>query len=131
MEHFRHPRNAGVFDECALDVGTGFAGSRSAGQLLRLQIRVAADRAIAEACFKAYGCPWTIATGSWLTEWLQGKDLEAAQALTSVEIAALTNLPATRLSCSIVCEDAIQAAIADYAGKRGRKGEDGFATLPS
>lgn len=118
MDHFEHPRHAGALDGGGLDVGTGDAGTRETGGVLRVQIRVAEDGRVAEACFKAYGPPALIAAGSWLAETITGGTLEQAESLTHQPLAAALALPPARLHCALLAEDAMRAAIRNYKDKQ-------------
>lgn len=117
LDHFRHPRNVGSFDTAAAGIGTGTAGSPAEGDVIRLQIRVVPDGVIAEARFKCHGCAAAIAAGSLVTEWLVGRRLEEALAIGNEAIAAALALPAQRIHCSLLAEEAIRAAIADYRSR--------------
>lgn len=118
MDHFEHPRHVGEFDGSAAEVGTGDAGTRETGGVLRVQIRVDENGRVADACFKAYGPPALIAAGSWLAETLRGGTLEQAESITHQPLAAALALPPARLHCALLAEDAIRAAIQDYKDKQ-------------
>lgn len=117
-DHFVHPRHVGQFDETAEDVGTGLAGSKETGGVLRMQLRVAEDGRVADVCFKAYGPPALIASGSWLAETICGGSLEQAEAVDHQSVAKALDLAPARLHCALLAEDAIRAAIQDYKDKQ-------------
>lgn len=117
-DHFERPRHVGQFDIGAADVGTGTAGRRETGGVLRVQLRIDADDLVAAACFKAYGPPALIAAGSWLTESIVGGSLARAGAIVHTDIAAALNLPSARLYCAMLAEDAVRAAIQDFKDKQ-------------
>ncbi|MCM1512692.1 MAG: iron-sulfur cluster assembly scaffold protein [Oxalobacter formigenes] len=121
QDHFENPRHAGVFKKNAPRVGTGTAGTTAIGQVTRLQIQVTPRGKIEKARFKTYGCPAAIASGSLAAEWITGKSLEEAAAITSEEIARELALPAAKIHCAILAEDAIKAAIADYRQHHGQE----------
>lgn len=116
-DHFEQPRHVGRFEADAADVGTGVAGTRETGGVLRLQIRVT-NSLISDTRFQAYGPPALIAAGSWLAEGLVGTSLDQAQALTYQPIAETLALPTARLHFALLAEDAIRAAIQDYKDKQ-------------
>ncbi|NLC37006.1 MAG: Fe-S cluster assembly scaffold IscU, partial [Alcaligenaceae bacterium] len=116
-DHFERPRHAGRLDSDAGNVGTGIAGTRETGGVLRMQISVT-DSFITDTRFQAYGPPALIAAGSWLAEKLVGASLEQAQALTHQPIAEALALPTARLHFALLAEDAIRAAIQDYKDKQ-------------
>lgn len=118
LVHYRNPRNAGTLDPQLPDVGTGQAGSREQGAVVRLQIKVEDDGRIGQARFKAYGCGCTIAAASLATEWLQGADLDKAAGLNSAAFVEALSLPPVKMYCAMLAEDAIQAAIDDYRNKQ-------------
>ncbi|MCM1129888.1 MAG: iron-sulfur cluster assembly scaffold protein [Alistipes senegalensis] len=121
QDHFENPRHAGAFDKSTPCVGTGTAGSPEIGQVTRLQIQVTPQGKIEEARFKTYGCPAAIASSSLAAEWITGKTLEEALALTTTEIARELALPAAKIHCAILAEDALKAAIADYRQHHGKE----------
>lgn len=118
MDHYEHPRNVGTLDQNAQDVGTGMVGAPACGDVMRLQIRVNDEGVIEDAKFKTYGCGSAIASSSLVTEWVKGKTLDEAGKLTNAEIAEELALPPVKIHCSILAEDAIKAAIADYRSKQ-------------
>ncbi len=120
IDHYENPRNVGVLDKDAEDVGTGMVGAPACGDVMRLQIKVNDDGVIEDAKFKTYGCGSAIASSSLLTEWVKGKTLEEAAQIKNSDIAEELALPPVKVHCSVLAEDAIKAAIEDYQGKRKR-----------
>ncbi len=119
LDHYDNPRNVGVLDDKALNVGTGMVGAPACGDVMRLQIQINDDGVIEDAKFKTYGCGSAIASSSLLTEWVKGKTLEDAAKIKNSEIAEELALPPVKIHCSVLAEDAIQAAIQDIRKKRG------------
>ncbi len=119
LDHYEHPRNVGTLDKDARDVGTGMVGAPACGDVMRLQIQVNESGVIEDARFKTYGCGSAIASSSLLTEWVKGKTLEQALEIKNTEIAEELALPPVKIHCSVLAEDAIRAAIADYKTKNG------------
>ena len=117
LDHYENPRNVGSFDNDDNKVGTGMVGAPACGDVMRLQIKVGDDGVIEDAKFKTYGCGSAIASSSLLTEWVKGKTLDQAQAIKNTEIAEELALPPVKIHCSVLAEDAISAAIADYKKK--------------
>ena len=117
IDHYENPRNVGKLDKDAADVGTGLTGAPACGDVMQLQIRVSTDGIIEDAKFKTYGCGSAIASSSLLTEWVRGKSLDEAGKISNVQIAQELSLPPVKIHCSVLAEDAIKAAIADYRGK--------------
>lgn len=120
IDHYENPRNVGTFDKEAADIGTGIVGAPACGDILRLQIKVNDQGIIEDARFKAYGCGSAIASSSLITEWVKGKSLEEAGAIKNSDIAEELELPPVKVHCSILAEDAIKAAIADYKEKQAK-----------
>jgi nitrogen fixation protein NifU and related proteins len=118
IEHYENPRNVGTLDANSDDVGTGLVGAPACGDVMRLQIRVSADGVIEDARFKTFGCGSAIASSSLATEWIKGKKLDEAGALSNSQIAEELNLPPVKIHCSVLAEDAIKSAIEDYKRKR-------------
>ena len=114
IDHFENPRNVGSFDADADDVGTGMVGAPACGDVMRLQIRVNSEGIIEDAKFKTYGCGSAIASSSLVTEWVRGRTLDEALAIKNSAIAEELALPPVKIHCSILAEDAIKAAVADY-----------------
>ncbi|ENU80787.1 MULTISPECIES: Fe-S cluster assembly scaffold IscU [Acinetobacter] len=118
IDHYENPRNVGVLDKNATNVGTGMVGAPACGDVMRLQIQVNDEGVIEEARFKTYGCGSAIASSSLVTEWLKGKTLDEAQAIKNIDIATELALPPVKIHCSVLAEDAIKAAIEDYRSKK-------------
>jgi len=119
LDHYENPRNVGSFDKGDDSVGTGMVGAPACGDVMKLQIRVGADGIIEDAKFKTYGCGSAIASSSLVTEWVKGKTLDEAGAIKNSQIAEELALPPVKIHCSILAEDAIKAAIADYRQRHG------------
>ena len=113
VDHYENPRNVGSFAKDDEDVGTGMVGAPACGDVMKLQIKVQ-DGIITDARFKTYGCGSAIASSSLVTEWVKGRTLDQAAALKNSEIAEELALPPVKIHCSILAEDAIKAAVADY-----------------
>ena len=120
MDHYEHPRNVGTLDKDEKDVGTGMVGAPACGDVMRLHIKVNPEGIIEDAKFKTYGCGSAIASSSLVTEWVKGKSLDEAMKLSNEQIAEELALPPVKIHCSILAEDAIKAAIADYRQKQGK-----------
>ena len=116
LDHYENPRNVGSF-ESDDSVGTGMVGAPACGDVMKLQIKVNGEGIIEDAVFKTYGCGSAIASSSLLTEWVKGKTLDEAQAIKNTHIAEELALPPVKIHCSVLAEDAINAAIADYKQK--------------
>jgi len=116
IDHYENPRNVGKMDEKNLNVGTGMVGAPACGDVMRLQIE-GKDNVIEDAKFKTYGCGSAIASSSLLTEWVKGKTLDLAESIRNTQIAEELALPPVKIHCSVLAEDAIKAAIADYRKK--------------
>ena len=116
LKHYENPSNVGKMDSSDIDVGTGLVGAPACGDVLRLQIKVQ-DGIITDAKFKTYGCGSAIASSSLVTEWVKGKTLDQAGSIKNSQIAQELALPPVKIHCSILAEDAIKAAIADYREK--------------
>ncbi len=116
LDHYENPRNVGSF-ESADNVGTGMVGAPACGDVMKLQIKVSDEGVIEDAVFKTYGCGSAIASSSLLTEWVKGKTLDEAQAIKNTQIAEELALPPVKIHCSVLAEDAINAAVADYRQK--------------
>jgi len=117
MDHYENPRNVGVLDKDASNVGTGMVGAPACGDVMRLQIQINDDGVIEEAKFKTYGCGSAIASSSLLTEWVKGKTLDEAAQIKNTEIVEELELPPVKIHCSVLAEDAIKAAINDLKSK--------------
>lgn len=120
IDHYENPRNVGNLDKDAKNVGTGMVGAPACGDVMRLQIQVDDTGIIEEARFKTYGCGSAIASSSLVTEWLKGKTLDEAGAIKNLDIAEELALPPVKVHCSVLAEDAIAAAIADYKTKQAQ-----------
>lgn len=118
LDHYENPRNVGSMDKGDISVGTGMVGAPACGDVMKLQIKVNADGVIEDAKFKTYGCGSAIASSSLLTEWVKGKTLNEASQIKNSEIAEELELPPVKIHCSVLAEDAIKAAIDDYASKQ-------------
>ena len=116
LDHYENPRNVGSFENSD-QIGTGMVGAPACGDVMKLQIKVDGDGVIEDAVFKTYGCGSAIASSSLLTEWVKGKTLDEAQAIKNTQIAEELALPPVKIHCSVVAEDAINAAVADYRQK--------------
>lgn len=115
VDHYENPRNVGSFAKDDQDVGTGMVGAPACGDVMKLQIKVdASSGLITDAKFKTYGCGSAIASSSLVTEWVKGKTLDQASSIKNSEIAQELALPPVKIHCSILAEDAIKAAVADY-----------------
>ena len=123
LDHYENPRNVGSFAKDADDVGTGMVGAPACGDVMKLQIRVGADGRIEDARFKTYGCGSAIASSSLVTEWVKGKSVDEALTVTNKQIAKELALPPVKIHCSVLAEDAIKAAIADWKKKKGLTAE--------
>ena len=117
IDHYENPRNVGSFDKSDEAVGTGMVGAPACGDVMKLQIKVGADGRIEDARFKTYGCGSAIASSSLVTEWVKGKTLDEAATIKNTQIAEELSLPPVKIHCSILAEDAIKAAVADYKKK--------------
>lgn len=120
IDHYENPRNVGSFDNNDENVGSGMVGAPACGDVMKLQIKVSNDGIIEDARFKTYGCGSAIASSSLVTEWVKGKSLDEAQAIKNTDIADELELPPVKIHCSILAEDAIKAAIADYKSKQAK-----------
>jgi nitrogen fixation NifU-like protein len=122
IDHYENPRNVGSFDKSDTSVGTGMVGAPACGDVMKLQIKVDdATGVITDAKFKTYGCGSAIASSSLVTEWVKGKTLDEAGTIKNSQIAEELALPPVKIHCSILAEDAVKAAIADYVGKEAAR----------
>ena len=119
LDHYENPRNVGVLDKDAKNVGTGMVGAPACGDVMRLQIQVNDKGVIEDAKFKTYGCGSAIASSSLLTEWVKGKTVDEASEIKNTEIVEELELPPVKIHCSVLAEDAIKAAINDLKSKTG------------
>ncbi len=118
IEHAENPRNVGTLDKNDPHVGTGLVGAPACGDVMRLQIKVTDGGVIEDAKFKTFGCGSAIASSSLATEWLKGKTIDEANEIRNVDIVQELNLPPVKIHCSVLAEDAIKSAIADYKHKQ-------------
>jgi len=121
IDHYENPRNVGTLDKGSEDVGTGLVGAPACGDVMKLQIQVDAESIIEDAKFKTFGCGSAIASSSLVTEWVKGKSVDEAAEIKNTEIAEHLALPPVKIHCSVLAEDAIKAAVADYREKKGIK----------
>jgi nitrogen fixation NifU-like protein len=121
IEHYENPRNVGTLDKNDESVGTGLVGAPACGDVMRLQIRVGDDGRIEDAKFKTFGCGSAIASSSLATEWLKGKTVDEAETIKNSMIAEELHLPPVKIHCSVLAEDAIKSAIADFRAKQAAK----------
>tara|TARA_R100000234_G_C4839348_1_gene110393 strand:- start:74 stop:463 length:390 start_codon:yes stop_codon:yes gene_type:complete len=117
IDHYENPRNVGALNKDENDVGTGLVGAPACGDVMKLQIKVDEDSIIEDAKFKTFGCGSAIASSSLVTEWVKGKTLDEATSIKNTEIAKELALPPVKIHCSVLAEDAIKAAVADYKEK--------------
>lgn len=122
LDHYENPRNVGSLDKEDDHVGTGVVGAPACGDVMKLQVRVSDDGIIEDAVFKTFGCGSAIASSSLVTEWVKGMTVDQALGLRNSQIAEELSLPPVKIHCSVLAEDAIKAAIADYKQKRAAKG---------
>ena len=123
LDHYENPRNVGALDKDDPSVGTGMVGAPACGDVMKLQIKVNDDGIIEDAKFKTYGCGSAIASSSLLTEWVQGQSLNEVEKIKNSDIAEELALPPVKIHCSVLAEDAIKTAIADYKGKQEAMGK--------
>ena len=118
LDHYENPRNVGSFDKADTEVATGMVGAPACGDVMKLQIKVDSESGIiTDAKFKTYGCGSAIASSSLVTEWVKGKSIDQALGIKNTQIAEELALPPVKIHCSILAEDAIKAAVADYKKK--------------
>ena len=120
IDHYENPRNVGTLDKGDDNVGTGLVGAPACGDVMRLQIRVSDEGIIEDARFKTYGCGSATASPSLVTEWVKGRTIDEALTIKNRDIASHLALPPVKIHCSVLAEDAIRAAIADYKQKKTR-----------
>jgi nitrogen fixation protein NifU and related proteins len=121
LDHYENPRNVGSLDKNDPEVGTGLVGAPACGDVMKLQIRVNDQGVIEDAKFKTFGCGSAIASSSLVTEWVKGKTVAEALTIKNSDVASELNLPPVKIHCSVLAEDAIKAAVADYQRKRGQE----------
>ena len=119
LDHYENPRNVGTLDKNDPNVGTGLVGAPACGDVMRLQVKISDDGKIEDAKFKTFGCGSAIASSSLVTEWVKGKSVDEAMTIKNTQIAKELALPPVKIHCSVLAEDAIKAAIADWKKKRG------------
>ena len=117
LDHYENPRNVGSLPKDSDDVGTGMVGAPACGDVMKLQIKVGPDGLIEDAKFKTYGCGSAIASSSLVTEWVKGMSVDEAEKISNKDVAKELSLPPVKIHCSVLAEDAIKAAIADYRKK--------------
>jgi Fe-S cluster assembly scaffold IscU len=118
LDHFENPKNIGSMDKNDIHVGTGLVGAPECGDVMKLQIKVDENQKIIDAKFKTFGCGSAIAASSLATEWVKDRSIEEAMNLNNVDIVEELSLPPVKIHCSVLAEDAIKAAIADYKQKQ-------------
>ena len=118
IDHYENPRNVGALDKNDPSVGTGLVGAPACGDVMKLQLRVSDEGIIQDAKFKTFGCGSAIASSSLVTEWVKGMTVDQALTVSNTHIAEELNLPPVKIHCSVLAEDAIKAAIADYKKKQ-------------
>jgi nitrogen fixation NifU-like protein len=118
IEHYENPRNVGSFDKDDPHVGTGLVGAPACGDVMKLQLKISDDGIIEDAKFKTFGCGSAIASSSLATEWVKGMTIDQAMEIKNTQIVEELNLPPVKIHCSVLAEDAIKSAIADYKTKR-------------
>jgi nitrogen fixation NifU-like protein len=124
IDHYEHPRNVGTLDKEDENVGTGLVGAPACGDVMRLQLRINPETEIIEdAKFKTFGCGSAIASSSLVTEWVKGKSVDEAMELKNTQIVEELNLPPVKIHCSVLAEDAIKSAIADFRKKQADRRE--------
>ena len=123
VEHAENPKNVGTLDKSDPNVGTGLVGAPACGDVMRLQIKVGEGGVIEDAKFKTFGCGSAIASSSLATEWIKGKTVDEAEAIKNVDIVKELDLPPVKIHCSVLAEDAIKSAIADYRAKQAARRE--------
>lgn len=125
IDHYEHPRNVGVLDKSDPTVGTGLVGAPACGDVMKLQLKVNKEGVIEDAKFKTFGCGSAIASSSLVTEWVKGMTVDQALKVNNSAIAEELNLPPVKIHCSVLAEDAIKAAIADYRAKQAKLSSGG------
>ena len=121
IEHYENPRNVGSFDKDDPSVGTGLVGAPACGDVMKLQLKITDEGIIEDAKFKTFGCGSAIASSSLATEWVKGMSIDQAMAIKNTQIVEELNLPPVKIHCSVLAEDAIKAAVADYQKKSKAK----------
>jgi nitrogen fixation NifU-like protein len=131
IDHYENPRNVGSLDKSDPNVGTGLVGAPACGDVMKLQIKISDDGVIEDAKFKTFGCGSAIASSSLVTEWVKGMTVDQAMEVKNTKIAQELNLPPVKIHCSVLAEDAIKAAIADYKAKQAKREEAATTTAPT
>jgi nitrogen fixation protein NifU and related proteins len=131
LDHYNNPRNVGSMDKNDADVGTGVVGAPECGDVMKLQIKVGKDGRIVDAKFKTYGCGSAIASSSLATEWLKGSHVDEAERIKNTQIVEELSLPPVKIHCSVLAEDAIKAAVADYRKKQQEQGTAAQQAAPA
>ncbi|WP_341790381.1 Fe-S cluster assembly scaffold IscU [Rickettsia endosymbiont of Polydrusus tereticollis] len=121
IDHYENPRNVGVLNKEDKNVGTGLVGAPACGDVMKLQIKVDENGIIEDAKFKTFGCSAAISSSSLVTEWIKGRSVDEAETIKNTAIAKELSLPPVKLHCSLLAEDAIKAAIADYKNKKNNE----------
>ena len=122
VDHYNNPRNVGSFPKDSPGVGTGLVGAPECGDVMKLQVKVNPETGVIDdAKFKTFGCGSAIASSSLATEWIKGKSVDEAESIKNVDIVNELNLPPVKIHCSVLAEDAIKSAIADYRAKQAAK----------
>jgi len=121
LQHYENPKNVGTLDKNDPDVGTGLVGAPACGDVMRLQVKISDDGKIQDAKFKTFGCGSAIASSSLVTEWVKGKTVDEAMTIKNTHIAQELSLPPVKIHCSVLAEDAIKAAIADWRKKQASR----------
>jgi len=127
IEHYENPRNVGSFDKDDPSVGTGLVGAPACGDVMKLQLKISDEGIIEDAKFKTFGCGSAIASSSLATEWVKGMSIDQAMEIKNTQIVEELNLPPVKIHCSVLAEDAIKGAIADYKAKRAKTNGNGTA----
>jgi len=130
LDHYENPRNVGTLDKADPSVGTGLVGAPACGDVMRLQVKIGDDGKILDAKFKTFGCGSAIASSSLVTEWVKGKSVDEALTIKNTQIAQELSLPPVKIHCSVLAEDAIKAAIADWKKKRAAEQQQLTADRP-
>ena len=118
IDHYENPRNVGTLDKADPNVGTGLVGAPTCGDVMRLQLKISDEGVIEDAKFKTFGCGSAIASSSLVTEWVKGKSVDQAMEISNKDVARELALPPVKIHCSVLAEDAIKAAVADFKKKR-------------
>jgi nitrogen fixation NifU-like protein len=123
LDHYENPRNVGSFAKDEANVGTGIVGAPECGDVMKLQLKISEEGVIEDARFKTFGCGSAIASSSYVTELIKGKTVEEAYAIKNTQIVEELKLPPVKIHCSVLAEDAIKAAVADWKTRKGGTGE--------